>query len=109
MGRWSQDRAARMKPLCWAAGVALVIAGCGAADGGGSPGPLGPTQLGPNGQPVAGTNGGMMNPMMGGQLPGAGGTPGSVGVPTAGAMPCAVETVVKSGYTACHGATPIGG
>jgi hypothetical protein len=58
-------------------------------------------------QPAAGVSGGMMpwqNPMGG-----TAGTGSTVPPAVGGAMPCEVETIVKSGCQTCHGATPIGG
>jgi hypothetical protein len=71
-----------------------IITACTADE---TPGALGAGSV-PS-QPTAGT----------GLLPMGGTGAPAIPVPVGGAMPCAVDSVVKSGCQTCHGATPIGG
>jgi hypothetical protein len=96
---WNLDRAVALACV-------LVIAGCAADDGKSDqsdPGVI----VGSGGQ-----SGAMNNPLTPGINAGSGGAGGSqtpLGQGLAGSMPCAVDTVVKSGCQTCHGATPLAG
>ena len=81
---------------CWSASaLALAVAGmgCGASDAANNNG---------------GTSGSTVGAPVGTTTPGGVVSPGGV-ASVAGAMPCDVNTVVKSRCQMCHGATPIGG
>jgi hypothetical protein len=100
-----QDRRARVaRAHCLIAAV-TIIAGCAAgSDGHNNSG----ATVGPTGQPTASLN--PMTPTVG-AVGGTGAAQPTPGTKTAvtGAMPCAVDMVVKTGCQMCHGAVPIGG
>jgi hypothetical protein len=112
MSKSSQPWVARAARFRLAAAAALLIAGCG-ADTASPPGtPGGPMAPGLNGMQAGMQAGGAgtSSAMLPASMPVGGPNGGSmVGQPVTGAMPCAVETVVKSSCQTCHGATPIGG
>jgi hypothetical protein len=107
MDQWSQTKVARVgRSLVMAAAALAVANGCASDEPGGPAAntpivnvPMAGAGALPNGmQPV------VTNPAtMGGAT-----NPGATGG-AAAAMPCEVETVVKTGCQTCHGATPIGG
>lgn len=106
--QWRQDRGARAARVHYWVAAVLIIAGCAAEKGSSGQTNSGAT-VGPGGQPIA-----PLNPMTpaggsaGGTAVGAQPTPGTQTAVT-GAMPCAVDMVVKTGCQTCHGAMPIAG
>jgi hypothetical protein len=109
MDQWSQTKVARVGRSLLMAAAALALAnGCASDEPAGTPAGAPPTV----GVPTAGAPGVVTppptttNPVNGGVMPGV---PNNATGSGGAAMPCAVETVVKTGCQTCHGATPIGG
>jgi hypothetical protein len=86
--------------------AALVSAGVGC---GATPASSNNSPMGTAGAPSVGLPGASpVGPTLPGSSNGVTAMPGST-APVAGAVPCDVDTVVKSRCQTCHGATPIGG